>query len=551
ALVSLISKGFEPELMKTLISIMIHYGSPGPVTALADMERYGERLWDLAPHAEGVCYAFNILAISFEEAGEEEKALLWRERCDIATPYRIFGGVSPQMEWVGVFLVMSLAVGIGFWTLLFVKGVRSFGAIWWSEKIGIRMYNPFAYWTKGEIVGFILLSLAGSYAANRAMGGAAALGRIAAAPLSVLGGTMGTPDSVVFLERSLGATERRFLHGFALQSEGERDEAEAVYRKLGTARALNNLGVIAHRRGDEKTAKKFFAQALEKDPELPEANFNLGRPASGPRIERMKKYSIPPPLTALPTREHWREVTAARTTPFLGPGAFSAYSAMNRAQGGGGGTLSGPGSALEAIPWGSLANFALFGTILLLGVLALFQSNYARNYPYRNPFSVIGWIFSLVFPGSGRPWSFLGPAVLVTTICALVFHQTYVASNGIAIDPITAVGAPGVARSFGFGEVFLPPFAAALAKLGSLWWVIIIANLAYLLSLLIFRPEYDSARGKPAPEGPEETGEEDEPPRPDEFGETSRDPTSHGAGEPAADDGAEEKETDRDPLRDR
>ena len=72
-----------------------------------------------------------------------------------------------------------------------------------------------------------------------------------------------------------------FKEGLRLDADPVRqDSAEACYRKAltldpGLAAADNNLGQIAHRRGDVAAARAAFESALAMDPEQPEARFNL------------------------------------------------------------------------------------------------------------------------------------------------------------------------------------------------------------------------------------------------------------------------------------
>ena len=72
-----------------------------------------------------------------------------------------------------------------------------------------------------------------------------------------------------------------FADGLAKEGAPDKEPAaEAAYRKAlerdpGLAAAHNNLGGIAHRRGDVSMARIEFQAALDLDPEQPEARYNL------------------------------------------------------------------------------------------------------------------------------------------------------------------------------------------------------------------------------------------------------------------------------------
>lgn len=114
----------------------------------------------------------------------------------------------------------------------------------------------------------------GDLAARAAVGQAPQVGAGAITPVAAAGEAHG-PTA-----RPASAYEW-FTEAMRLDGDPARlDDAVACYRKAlaldpGLAAAQTNLGQIAYRRGDARTAREAFEAALALDPDQPEARFNL------------------------------------------------------------------------------------------------------------------------------------------------------------------------------------------------------------------------------------------------------------------------------------
>src|ERR1700756_964672 len=90
---------------------------------------------------------------------------------------------------------------------------------------------------------------------------------------------------------------RDFQAAYAYDQAGQRDRAEALYRKVlqkapDHADALHLLGLIAHERGRHPRAIQLIRRALEIQPDFPAAHANLGSAlkAIGKRTEAAEAY---------------------------------------------------------------------------------------------------------------------------------------------------------------------------------------------------------------------------------------------------------------------
>jgi len=80
------------------------------------------------------------------------------------------------------------------------------------------------------------------------------------------------------LKADANANEAQFYLGLATFYGGHMDRAESAFQTLATrlplTEVLNNLGVVAARRG-EKTARTYFEKTVQADPNEPDYRFNL------------------------------------------------------------------------------------------------------------------------------------------------------------------------------------------------------------------------------------------------------------------------------------
>lgn len=308
----LVARGYEPELMNALISVMVVYGRPlrekkDILQDLSYMNKLGERIWTFSPYAEASCYMFHALYVANQKAGDYQKADLWKARKDAATPFRIFGGANIYAEHTGHYLSLLCAISMGMIFLLFVKGIR----IPKNKQNRFANLFFFRFWTKGELTGFLILVAIGCYTFYGLLLGIEAIRYAANMPISCLNGFLNHPDAIEYIQKARNTESKEFIYAFALQKAQEEQAADEIYQKLDSAQALNNRGVIAYHRCDREAARLLFQKALDKDPSLEVAAFNLGKRVVHPRIEKMQKYNATIPLLALPTGLQWSNMLAS------------------------------------------------------------------------------------------------------------------------------------------------------------------------------------------------------------------------------------------------
>jgi tetratricopeptide (TPR) repeat protein len=497
ALEDLIAKGFEPELMHALISLMIFYGRPleadgkalDPEKDLDRMNALGDRLWDLAPLAEAVCFVYHGLAIYNEKAGNADLAATWRARRDASHPYRVFGGANRSAERTGHALTFVAASGIALWLFLIVTLFRNGSTFHRTPKKRAGHYNIFAYWTKPELAGFLALSLLGIYGMIVVHRGVSAISYSATAPISSFNGTWGHPDTLEFLEKARGTEGGDFLYALALQEMGDDEAAGAILAGQESARALNNRGVAADRAGDAEKAREFYRKALDADPDLSEARFNLGEKAQSPRIRRMVKYGGARPLLAMPTVDHWSEAWAA-------PSAKGSFINLLKLQS----LANTTGTQNPSKAAAGLVSTALFVFVSSLILIALFQPTLGKEYAWRTPSSLVAWGLGFLVPGAARQWTFLGPFVLAFCAFSYIVARVYSASQGVATNFLEAICTPHVLRAFAFGEVYHSPAFAFVVGLRHLWWILLIVNAVFLAVMALVRPDPVGATGNALPD---------------------------------------------------
>ena len=352
--------------------------------------------------------------------------------------------------------------------VMVVKGLRYATAQ--RRSTGLARWNPFAFWTRGELVGFLILHtfmLASIVATVR---GVASIETAALFPMAAVSGNLGHPDGVAYTADFQGSPGGDFVHALALQKAGELEGAARIYERLDAAEAKNNLGVIRHAQGRTREAQDRFEEAHSTDPGLAEAAYNLGESASSSRLERARKYGLEGPIYAMPTRGAWTE---ALTGPFELNALLDSVGTMQQFVG------------IELV-----IPFALFTLVLTaLAILALFYPSRETASQARSKTSFIGWVLGFVVPGTARNLSFLGPPLL--TVCTFSAFGRIVLSksDGVATDILAAVAQPNLMRAFGIAEPIYAPLEEVMRQMASLWWIFWVVNLVAVILLERFSPD--------------------------------------------------------------
>ena len=466
----LLGNGYEPEMMHILIAVMVLYGAPldkiDPSKNLAQLNKLGQRIWDLAPYTEASCFFFNGLAQANAQSGNVKMATIWKQRRDLATPHRVFAGANRYAEWGGHALNLFQAVVCTLLALLLVKFFYNWSLYRSTPKRNFSSHNFFSYWSKPQLLGFLAIIGLGWVTIYVAYIGIQAVGYAAAIPSSGLTGFFNHPDAV---EHFAGAGKKRqgkFVYALLLHKSGDTSTASRLYRELGTAPALNNLGVIAHGQGNSQEARKLFAQALSKQAGFKIAAFNLGHQVTSPRIARLTAYGQTAPLLAIPTARQWSDLLAAAGTP---QGIRETITLLS--------LISDDPQEFGVILFHL---FLIITALAVLAVVALFQTGYGDQ-SRRNTISYwLGVGLALLFPGSDRKWSILGPFLLVLFFFSLVVGSFWIDSGGRATNIIETIPLPSAEKAYGISAPFLPELTQTIAQLRYLWWILLGGNILYL-----------------------------------------------------------------------
>ncbi len=447
---ALLLRGYEPELALGLITMVTWLGRPS--VQLLDVRRDYERVARMAnrvatitPNVESASALYLDLANAAAKDHPNDVAR-WKKLAETAGPTRMLGPSSPVARYVGH--EINLVVGI-VWALIalgLIKFIRGLSARRAGEPTRFSVWNLFARWTRGERIGFLVVTVGGFYLGMCAARGVAEIGTVAQAPIELMRGNLGHPVAVqrsrVFRHRAGG----KLIHALALQQAGRLDEAKKLYEELPLAEAKVNLGAILHVQGDLAGARRAWDDALRRDSRSAEAAFNLGRAASSARVDRAKLFGLAPPLLAMPSAEMWGEAWQ------------SDVDAM------GGSTLRNPITASVALVrmTDQIGPSTIFEStsLLMLIVIALFILVIAP--PYRatyetTPVRVWDRAFALIVPGAG-PW--YGPfAFLVGAIFVTGAIGSYMLMHGPYASVLDAIAVPNFARYFGLREFSRQPRA--------------------------------------------------------------------------------------------
>ena len=313
-------------------------------------------------------------------------------------------------------------------------------------------------------------------------------------------GNIGHPAAVdYFAAWWKGTPAADFIRALALQKAGQLDQAAEIYARLGSARALNNLGAIRRAQGREADATKLFQEATKADPALAEAAFNLGQPASSPRIERARKYGVASALVATPTRDDWTEAMAGPVDPrTMFTGWIQLFHMLPVVSSTPGPRVAHAGMFDSGLV---LTMLHVLGALMgLMAAIALFVRPPGPTEATPTRVSLIGWGLGFVVPGTARQWGVLGSPLLFVCILSglvsLFLAQGMLATN--LFDSI-ALTAPGTIVSvYGAAEIVQPPMERLMRGIRHLWWVLWIVNLVVVILLERLFPDPLGARGRRA-----------------------------------------------------
>ncbi|MCU0241801.1 MAG: hypothetical protein MUF51_05205 [Vicinamibacteria bacterium] len=479
----LLTHGFEPELNTGLIAVLVYYGSSDYLAQVHDLDvlnRMGERIWDLAPRCEGAASMFQGLANANHRAGRGEAAL-WAERAQAALPYRMWGGAF--VSWTGPALSLLFAALLTLAACFVVKCLYHLPQR--RLATGGARFNPFTAWTRGEILGFLLVLATLVFATAQVIRGVTAIGRIVALPIAVVSGSLGHPSGEAYFSERQGTPGGDFLFALSLQQAGQLDRAAEIYLRLDSARALNNLGVLRQAQQKSDEAKRLYAEALAKDPQLGEAAFNLGREARSQRVDRARKYGLTSPLLAMPADAMWTEAMTAGALTEASPWQlFSMFGLVQK--------LSSADTVVvhrAALLNGNMVLLLMVLLVAYLAVRAMAHRTTDAPAARPGPISYLGWLLSFLLPGTSRRLSVCGPPLMMLACFSFFVWHALGASQGAATNLLDAIAIPSLTRAYGIVGKIDPPHEIVIRQMAHFWWIAWILNLLLLALLELKHPD--------------------------------------------------------------
>jgi tetratricopeptide (TPR) repeat protein len=360
-----------------------------------------ERIYRVSPGAEMSETAWRLFAEYLAKNGRAEEAGVWRARADDANKNALFmwqGGLLDVAE-KSALVVLACLVGAAayFWVLYARYRPQRFLDVAKRRKAGEARdfgWLNTVYWGRRERLGFLLIVLAGWYAVGIAGQNMLGLLRFSSMPTSMSMGSYSGPATALYLENGLPATpERDLLRALAFQQNGENDKAERLYRSLPQfAESWNNLGVLLRYAGKDSEARQAFEKALQLEPHLAEAAFNLGRSPQGFWTEQHQKALPGRPMLAVPTRKILQGA-------FLGASPTGVYLRAVR----------GPLWEEAGYAFGSVLPISVTIAVLAVALAIVFLI------PRREVTQPPGRMLALgetLFPGSSPGWGYLNGLVL-------------------------------------------------------------------------------------------------------------------------------------------
>jgi tetratricopeptide (TPR) repeat protein len=438
-----LERGHDPRLPHSLIERSIHMPLPrrreargGPLDIRrAEDRKWIERIYYFAPSGEGAALAWQAHAQALAAAGLAAEAEIWRARAaesrKWAGAFRFF---DHWIAWLDVtpFLLGGAVVAWLFLVLVLVRrGRRRRGSLRGADPM---IWGPLVYATRSERIALFLIALAGWWTAGTAAPMVRGIVRISSAPISMMWGHLGGPLPARHLEQLPASAERDLLRALAHQQSGESARAERLYRRLPHfAESWNNLGALLQQQGRTQEAEPAYQQALAVDPDLFEANVNLGQEITNDWAVLHRKYLPGRPMLAMPRAERWDRA-------FLGMPWWKTF-------------LSGWGGPLALVASGSSdtgGSLAAAVSVLVAGftVALLFFAPYreAATEPGRTRVQIAADVLA---PGVSPAWSWAAGVVLLAC-CALWLQELAILRAGTN-RIFTAIVLPSL-RSYGVAD---------------------------------------------------------------------------------------------------
>ena len=472
-----LQKGNDPRLLTSIIARLWLYPVNWGGIAKDRRAAVAEQLYQLTPYAEGAELAWQEYALS---AATPEEKRVWLNRAEETRKRsgHVFASLILQFD---IALLVSFACGLAWWAFVVVSCVRYQRQRRYdrtntaTRPAGLRNRIAFfnvQYWSMPQRIGFVLISLAGWFNYGWIGQSLAPAMLTGEAPMSMVSGTLASPPTRQFLQHRLAATpERDFLMALSFQQGGDYPAATRLYQQLPQyAESWNNLGVIWRMQGREADATGAFQKALQADPTLAEAAYNLGLPISN-YWTQVQQHVPNTPMLAPPSRRIWMNAYAGGplsrrlTLASLGPLRPWRWNTDSMA------VTTGAIKA-SSVLW-VLGQVALGLTVLLF----VFPCRPVQQAP-----GIVGKILGILFPGTSREWGYAGGLILVLWIFLLLqlIMTKWVGSPYI----LSYIATPNLVRAYGAGTS--TEQAISLINPGWIWLYLAPAVLALLNVIVSF-----------------------------------------------------------------
>jgi tetratricopeptide (TPR) repeat protein len=469
--------GNDPRLVTSILPRLWLYPVDWKKIAPERKAAVAERIYQLTPYAEAADLAWQEYSLS---ATTPEEHRLWLNRAEEARKRsgHIFAPLILQFD---IAMLVNVACGSACWLFIAICYVRyrlqrrydRTGArpVEWRNRLA---FFNLQYWSVPQRIGFLFIFPVAWLCygwMGQSIGPAMLMGE---APISMASGNLATPSTRQFLQQRLSATPGRdFLMAFSFQQAGDYPAATRLYQLLPQyAESWNNLGAILRIQGREIDGVAAFHHALQLDPNLPEAAFNLGRPIFNYWVQIHQQYVPNAPMLSPPPRRVWLNAFAggslSRRLARASWGQLHPWDWNMKSM-----AVTSVAAKASSVLW-VLSEAALALTVLLF----IFPDRPVQQAP-----GIAGKILGLLFPGIAREWSYAGGLVLVVWIFLLtqLIATKWVGSPYI----LSYIATPNVVRIHGAGTS--PEQAVSLINPGWVWLYVAPAALA-LCNLIVSSP---------------------------------------------------------------
>jgi len=398
-------RGNDPRLLLSMRSRLLLAVFPRVLPA-KEMPEAIEHLYWLSPGAVGMQQALLLYVDYLKEKGNLTEANKWRARAEelrTATPLPLLLETTRPADQA-LFIIVAAILAVLLYVVVLYLRYRPQRKLDLAARDRPRSFSFFhiQYWSRRERVALLIIVLAGWYAAGLAGGVLSTVAGNRRRPLSVTSGSFAGPAAMWYFESKMPPSlERDLCLAFAYQQSGENEKAERLYRQLPDfAESWNNLGVILRGAGRDPEARKAFEHALQLEPTMQEAAWNLGQAPKGLWAELHQKYVPEHPMVAPPQRSRLARL-------FYGPSTSEIYWRALA------GVHAGPSLSMlfggEELP-GRTIEVLLFTLVLVFAFVIVFL---LPQWDVTQPAGKIQAVWEALLPGTASAWSVLGGIALL------------------------------------------------------------------------------------------------------------------------------------------